>query len=128
MKKSVKMLVALVIIVVVGIGGFAMHQHKEKEKMIAIATSKEAKKVYEDKFRRDDPKALTKDGIIRSYKVDEDSLDYNPMGGLMVNVILNEDASSIVGFNLIDNEDGTYFSAYYTESPNYYKLFPEGDE
>ncbi|MFC3928207.1 DUF1310 family protein [Streptococcus caprae] len=116
MKKSVKMLVALVIIVVVGIGGFAMHQHKEKEKMIAIATSEEAKKVYEDKFRREDALALTEKGVIRSYCIDENSLEYNPMGGLMVRVIVNQDSKSYINFNLIDNGDDTYHSAYYVIS------------
>ncbi|MFC3928211.1 DUF1310 family protein [Streptococcus caprae] len=121
MKKSVKMLVALVIIIVVGIGGFAMHQHKEKEKMIAIATSKEAKKVYEEHLKKQDSNAFSETGFVQSYEVDQNSLEYNPMGGLMVSLVINNDKNMIVDFNLIDNGDGTYSSAYYGSSPKFWK-------
>ena len=100
-------------------------QHKEHEKMVAIATSQEARKVYEEFMKQRDPKALTKDGIINSYEVDEQSLEYNPMGGLMVDVIVNEDSDMDISYNLIDNGDGTYYSAFYTVSPKLSKILKE---
>mgnify|MGYP000912887298 FL=1 len=48
--------------------------------MIAIATSDEAKKVYEHFMKSKDPKAFTDEGIIKNYEIDESSLSYNPMG------------------------------------------------
>ncbi len=99
-----------------------MHQHQEKQKMIRIATSKEAKKVYEDFMKDKDPKALTSEGVIKSYEIDTATLSYNPMGGLMVTVIINNKAELDIGYNLIENDDGTYISAYYTTSPELSKL------
>ena len=39
------------------------------------------------------------------------------MGGLMVTVIINGKKELTVGYNLIDQGDGSYDSAYYTYSP-----------
>ena len=125
MKKRMKIAVGILLVIGIGIGGFAYMQHKEHEKMVAIATSQEARKVYEEFMKQRDPKALTKDGIINSYEVDEQSLEYNPMGGLMVDVIVNEDTDMDISYNLIDNGDGTYYSAFYTVSPKLSKILKE---
>ncbi|AND78776.1 DUF1310 family protein [Streptococcus pantholopis] len=115
-KKIKRILFSIAALIGIGLGGFAVHQHQEKQKMIEIATSKEARKVYVAKFRREDPSAFKSDGIIQSYEIDEDSLDYNPMGGLMVRVTVNQNKSAFISFNLMDNGDGTYHSAYYIVS------------
>ncbi|WP_373760421.1 DUF1310 family protein [Streptococcus ferus] len=81
MKKGLKVLICLLAIIGIGVGGFAVYQHQEKEKMIKIATSEEARKVYEDYLTTLDEKALTSQGKIRKYKVDENDLEYNPIGG-----------------------------------------------
>ncbi|EHG12127.1 hypothetical protein D8824_08055 [Streptococcus intermedius] len=112
-KKLIWILVSILALIGIVIGGFTMHQHQEKQKMIQIATSKEAKKVYEKKIKKEDSKAFTSTAIIKSYKIDEDSLEYNPMGGLMVTIIINGNNKLSIDFNLIDNGDGTYHSAYY---------------
>ncbi|ESR08692.1 DUF1310 family protein, partial [Streptococcus iniae] len=91
-------------------------QHTEKEKMIAIAYSKEAKVLYNKKVKHENKKALAnniKDFKIITYEIDNESLDYNPMGGLMVTLIVNGDKDLTIDFNLIDNGDGTYHSAYF---------------
>ena len=108
------------------VGGFTMHQHQEKQKMIRIATSKEAKKVYEEYLKKEDPQALTKEGIIKSYEIDKEKLDYNPMGGLMVRLFLNGKKDLRMNFNLIDNGDSTYSTAYYGYSGELDKLLKEG--
>lgn len=93
-------------------------QHKEHEKMVAIATSQEARKVYEDFMKKRDPAAFEQDGVIQSYEIDTNSLKYNPMGGLMVDVYLNGKQNIYISYNLIDNGDGTYHSAYYIGFPD----------
>lgn len=100
-------------------------QHKEHEKMVAIATSEEAKKVYEDFMKKRDPNAFEEDGVIQSYEIDTTSLKYNPMGGLMVDVYLNGKQNIYISYNLIDNEDGTYHSAYYIGSPDLLEFLNE---
>ena len=114
--------ISILAVIGMAVGGWAMHQHQEKQKMIQIANSKEAKKVYEDFLKAKDSKALTEDGIIKSYKIDEEKLSYNPMGGLMVTVIINNNVELDIGYNLIENDDGTYISAYYTISSELSKL------
>ena len=57
--------------------------------MIAIATSDEARKIYEEYMKKKDPKAFTKEGIIRDYVIDNESLYYNPMGGIEVKTYIN---------------------------------------
>ena len=115
MRKKKLMWVFISILAVIGmtVGGWAMHQHQEKQKMIQIANSKEAKKVYERKIKKEDSKAFTSTAIIKTYKIDENSLEYNSMGGLMVTIIINGNNKLSIDFNLIDNGDGTYHSAYY---------------
>ena len=113
MKKGLKVLICLLAIIGIGVGGFAVYQHQEKEKMIKIATSEEARKVYEEFIKRREPKAFTEAGIIKSYKVDKSSLKYNPRGGLMSTIVINDNKKLRINFNIIENEDGTYSSAYY---------------
>ncbi|MGQ7462686.1 DUF1310 family protein [Streptococcus suis] len=125
MKKGLKIIIGILLIIGIGIGGFAYMQHKEHEEMVAIATSEEAREVYEDMMYHLDGKALTEDGVIQWYKVDESSLKYNPMGGLIVSVIVNEDEDMDISYNLIDNGDGTYHSAFYTVSPKLSKTLKE---
>ncbi|MEX2803758.1 DUF1310 family protein [Streptococcus sp. H31] len=120
-EKLKRLLTGIAVLIGIGLGGFAVHQQQEKQKMIEIATSEEARKVYVDYLKNEDPQAFTAKGFIYSYKVDKESLDYNPMGGLMVTVIINGDEEMDVGFNLMDNGDGTYSSAYYTSSPKFWQ-------
>lgn len=115
-KKLMWSFISALAIIGMAVGGWAMHQHQEKQKMIQIANSKEAKKVYERGIEYENSKAFS-DGLIKTYKIDEDSLKYNPMGGLMVTVIINGKKELTVGYNLIDQGDGSYDSAYYTYSP-----------
>ncbi|RFU52173.1 DUF1310 family protein [Streptococcus chenjunshii] len=117
-KKVKRILLSIVALISIGLGGFAVYQHHEKQKMIEIATSKEARKVYVDYLKYLDEEALTAKSFIRSYQISEESLQYNPMGGLMVKVVINDDEDLFINFNLIDNEDGTYHSAYYVDSPS----------
>ena len=107
-----------------------LHQHQvkkeqEHQKMVKIATSKEAKKVYEEFLRKEDPKAFTDKGTVKTYQIDTSELKYNPMGGLMVTVTFNNDKKLYVSYNLIDNEDGTYSSAYYIMSPKLSDILEE---
>ena len=74
--------------------------------MIQIANSKEAKKVYEDYMKTKDPKALTKEGIIHSYEIDNNSLYYNPMGGMEVTVYVTHDKDLEFQFGIIEDNEG----------------------
>ena len=117
----------LSILVVTGliIIGFSMYQNQKKQKMIRIATSKEARKVYEEHMRENDPNALTREGVIQSYEIDTETLEYNPMGGLMVQLYFNNNIELDFHFGLIKNDNGDYETYGYTVSPKLSALLKE---
>lgn len=117
----------LSILVVTGliIIGFSMYQNQKKQKMICIATSKEARKVYEEHMRENDSNALTREGVIQSYEIDTETLEYNPMGGLMVRLYFNNNKELDFHFGLIKNDNGDYETYGYTVSPKLSALLKE---
>ena len=120
-KKSMIILFSILAVIGITVGGCSMHQYQKKQEMIAIATSDEAKKVYEHFMKSKDPKAFTDEGIIKNYEIDESSLSYNPMGGLMVSLIINDDEEMLVDYNLIEKSDGDYTSAFYGSTPKFWQ-------
>ena len=124
-KKSMIILFSILAVIGITIGGCSMHQYQQKQEMIAIATSDEAKKVYENHMRANDPKALTEDGIIKSYDIDTETLEYNPMGGLMVRIYFNNDKELDFHFGLIKDNSGNYESYGYTVSPKLSSMLKE---
>ncbi|EJJ0974950.1 DUF1310 family protein, partial [Enterococcus faecalis] len=64
----------LLLIFILGIGGKKyMDSKRFHEEMLTIVKSDEAKKVIEEGLRNLDPDALTSEGIIKSYEIDEES-------------------------------------------------------
>ena len=124
-KKSMIILFSILAVIGITIGGCSMHQYQKKQEMIAIATSDEEKKVYENHMRANDPKALTEDGIIKSYDIDTETLEYNPMGGLMVRIYFNNDKELDFHFGLIKDNSGNYESYGYTVSPKLSSMLKE---
>ena len=124
-KKSMIILISILAVIGIAVGGCSMHQYQKKQEMIAIATSDEAKKVYENHMKANDPKALTEDGIIKSYDIDTETLEYNPMGGLMVRIYFNDDKELDFHFGLIKDNSGNYESYGYTVSPKLSSMLKE---
>ena len=63
----------------------------------SIAQSKEAKIAIEKMLKGLDEKALTPEGKIKSYKIDESYTHKNPMGGVSVKIVINGDESLYLG-------------------------------
>ena len=59
----------------------------------SIAQSKEAKTAIEKMLKGLDKKALTPEGKIKSYKIDDNYTHRNPMGGVSVKIVINGDES-----------------------------------
>ena len=124
-KKSMIILISILAVIGIAVGGCSMHQYQKKQGMIAIATSEEAKKVYENHMRALDSKALTDDGIIKSYEIDKDTLYYNPMGGMEVTVYVNDDEDLEFQFGIIEDNEGILKSSGYIYSGKLAKLLGE---
>ncbi|MBC2347320.1 DUF1310 family protein [Listeria welshimeri] len=71
-----------------------------KEKMIEIVKSEEAKKEFEVFLTNLDSKALTSDGKINKYSISNDTIRKNPMGGINVVLVINDDANLTIEYTL----------------------------
>ena len=127
MKKGMKIAVGILLVIGMGIGGFAYMQHKEHEEMVAIATSQEAKKVYEEYLKKLDDEALTDQGKIRKYEIDENDLEYNPMGGIMVRLYINDNPKIDVQIGIVRNQNNELEVFGVTSSPEFGELLEGGD-
>ena len=78
----------------------------ENEEMIQIAEGKKAQRAIEELLRQEDSKALTEEGIIKEYSINKDKLEYNPMGGLIVELIINDDPELTIATTLMEESDG----------------------
>ena len=89
------------------LGGCSMlNSRSEKEEMIQIAESQKSKKLIEEMLRKKDPEALTEKGIIKKYTINEKNLKYNPMGGLIVDLIINDDPELTITTTFMEESDG----------------------
>ena len=62
-----------------------------QEEMIRIVHSQEVKELIVDDLKQEDPAAFTAKGKIQSYEIDDETIEHNPMGGIMFEVIINGD-------------------------------------
>ena len=124
-KKSMIILFSILAVIGIAVGGCSMHQYQKKQEMIAIATSDEAKKIYESHMKALDQNALTNDGVIKSYEIDNESLYYNPMGGMEVTVYVNHDKDLEFQFGIIKDNEGILKSSGYIYSGKLAKLLGE---
>jgi len=124
-KKSMIILFSILAVIGITIGGCSMHQYQQKQEMIAIATSDEARKVYESHMKALDQNALTDDGVIKSYEIDNESLYYNPMGGMEVTVYVNHDKDLEFQFGIVKDNEGILKSSGYIYSGELAKLLGE---
>ena len=115
MKKS-KFIVLVMILFGLSLGGcsFFNGQSAKKQEMIQIAESKKMKVAIENMLKKLDPKALTPEGKIKSYKISKDDLDYNPMGGL---IVINNDEKLVLSTTIQeDATTGKYEETYFGET------------
>jgi hypothetical protein len=73
--------------------------------MQMVVRSREVRELIEEYIKREDPKAFTEEGVIKSYKIDYGSVYHNPMGGVEVEVYMNKDKEQYIYF-LIDKYNG----------------------
>lgn len=85
-----------------------LNSRSEQEEMIQIAESKKMKKALEDLLKELDPKALTPEGKIQSYEIQKNKLDYNPMGGLNVYIIINGEEKLYINMTVQEEDIGEY--------------------
>ena len=106
-----KFLVATITSILLLIGFVAWSIYYEKYKIEHIVESAKAKEVIENMLKDIDEKALTPEGKIKSYKIDFDKIEKNPMGGINIYLIINDDLEMKLDTTL---EKGTQGKKYKT--------------
>lgn len=87
------------------------------QEMIQIAESRKMKVAVENLLNKLDPKALTPEGKIKTYKISKSDLDYNPMGGLMIKIIINDNEDLLLNTTIQeDSTTGEYEETYLSKT------------
>ena len=84
---------------------FCAKKQETNQEIQYILRSEEGRELMEEKIRREDPKAFTEEGIIKSYEIDYNSVKHNPMGGFTVTTYMNNDKELYMRF-LFDKDRG----------------------
>ena len=95
------------------IGGCSLFTDKaaERREMIQIAESTKMKVAIESYLKNLDPEALTPNGKIKSYRILKDKLKYNPMEGIIVEIVINRDDRLTIDMTVIEEDSGEYLVA-----------------
>lgn len=123
-----KFLVATITSILLLIGFVAGSIYYEKYKIEHIVKSDKAKTAIENMLKKIENKALTPDGKIKSYKIDYSKVKKNPMGGINISVIVNDNEEMIVNTTLEKNSRGEYIIDSIAISPELWKLTDDGQK
>ena len=95
------------------LGGCRLFTDKtaERREMIQIAESQKMKVAIESYLKNLDPEALTPNGKIKSYRILKDKLKYNPMEGIIVEIVINRDDRLTIDMTVIEEDSGEYLVA-----------------
>ena len=112
MVKKVLKGILIVLILIIGVVGLILgKEYIENKKIEHIVKSDDGKEAIENMLKKMDSKALTPEGKIKTYKIDFDQVDKNPMGGINIYLIINDDPEMMLNTTL---EKGTQGKKYET--------------
>ena len=124
-----KFLVATITSILLLIGIVAGSIYYEKYKIEHIVKSEDGKEAIEIMLRGIDDKALTSEGKIKSYKIDYNKVEKNPMGGINVYLSINDDPEMKLNTMLVKGTQGKKYEAGAPgRSPKFDKLTNELEE
>ena len=81
----------IVVVLLIWIGSKVKDHLEFQQEMVRIVHSKEVKELIVHDLKQKDPDAFTEKGKIQSYEIDDKTIEHNPMGGIMFEVIINGD-------------------------------------
>lgn len=123
-----KFLVATITGTLLLIGFVVGSTYYEKYKIEHIVKSDKAKIAVENMLKKIENKALTPEGKIKSYKIDYSKVKKNPMGGINISIIVNDNEEMIVNTTLEKDWRGEYKTGARTISPELWKLTDRGQK
>ena len=118
-----KFLVATITSILLLIGIVAGSIYYEKYKIEHIVKSDKVKEVLENMLKKQDDKALTPEGKIKSYKIDYDKVEKNPMGGISIYLTINDNPEMKLDTTLVKfDKDEKYETGARGISPKLFRL------
>ena len=97
MKKVLISIISVIaIIAILIVGKIQMDKYRVK----SIVHGEEGKAAIENMLKIMDEKALTPEGKIKSYKIDDSYTYKNPIGGVNISIIVNGDKEMIINTTL----------------------------
>ena len=123
MKKVLKGIL-VVLLLIIGVAGLICgKEYIESKRIEHIVKSDDGKEAIENMLKKMDSKALTPEGKIKSYKIDFDQVDKNPMGGIYILLIINDDPEMKLDTTLVKfNKDEKYETGARGISPKLFRL------
>ena len=116
----------LVVGILIWIGSKVKDHLEFQQEMVRIFHSKEVEKIVIENLKQKDPFAFTEKGKIQSFKIDDETIEHNPMGGIMFDVTINEDEDIIGSVGLWKtSSDGPIESVGMDASDGLQKLMKE---
>ena len=95
-KIVIRILTVIVIIALLIIGKIQIDKYRIK----SITYGAEGKAARENMLKIMDEKALTPEGKIKSYKIDDSYTERNPMGGVNISIVVNDDKEMMINTTL----------------------------
>ena len=111
MKKALKGILVVLLLIIGTVGLILGKEYIESKRIEHIVKSDDGKEAIDTMLKKMDSKALTPEGKIKSYKIDFDKVGKNPMGGINIYLIINDDPEMKLDTTL---EKGTQGKKYKT--------------
>ena len=111
LKKVLKGILIVLLLIIGSAGLICGKEYIESKRIEHIVKSDDGKEAIENMLKRMDSKALTPEGKIKTYKIEFDKVKRNPMGGINVHLIINDDPEMMLNTTL---EKGTQGKKYET--------------
>ena len=126
-RKGCRLIFSLIVIGLMIWIGSKVKEHLEfQQEMVRIVHSKEVEKIIIDNLKQKDPFAFTEKGKIQSFRIDDETIEHNPMGGIMFRIIINGDKDITGSMGLRKrSEDGPIRSVGMSTSVGFQELMEE---
>ena len=96
--------------------------------MIQIAESTKMERAIKHLLISIDPKAFTSEGVIHSYTLIKGELEYNPMGGMNVTLVINGDKELTIDTTVQMEDSGQFEAGSYGISAKLDDLLSKAEE
>ena len=123
MKKVLKGILMALLLIIGIVGLICGKEYIENKKIESIVKSDGGKEAIETMLKKMDSKALTSEGKIKTYKIDYNKVEKNPMGGINIYLTINDDPEMKLDTTLVKfNKDEKYETGARGISPKLFRL------